>query len=189
MITLGKNQVEMSTNQKVKEMARYNSDSCSVAISQLIRNIIDASDEGNLGIPSGPGTNARGIAYAPSTTSDPPAVEFAKKAVLGLETNTCEDVSFSPADIALDVQTASGGSLVIDPSWELDAAADLRSKVTQAEAGTASREYAAGQGHGLGEGGAGGGGMVMKFVLACRGKAPNNALHVGYSVYRKRIGH
>jgi len=185
MLTLSKNEIEMGTNLKVKEMAQYNCDSCTITVSKLIRHIVDQSNEGTVGIAAGSAL-APGIAYAPSTTSDPPGTEFAKKVLFGLTTGGCEDVQLNPVAIANAVNAASNGQLTIGPS-ELDSAADIRSSVVTAAAGSAALEHMGGIGHGLGESGASGGGMVMKFVIACRGRAPYNALHVGYSVYRKNL--
>lgn len=185
MLTLSKNEIEMTTNLKVKEMAQYNCDSCTITVSKLIRHIVDQSNEGNVGIAAG-GALAPGIAYAPSATGMDPATEFANKVLFGLSTGGCEDVQLDPVAIANAVNAASNGQLTIDPS-EMDSAADIRSSVVTAQAGTAALEHMGGVGHGLGESGASGGGMIMKFVIACRGKAPYNALHVGYSVYRKNL--
>jgi hypothetical protein len=189
MITLGKNQVEMSTNLKLHEIARYNSDSCTVGVSKLIRHIVDASNEGTIGFDAGT-TTAPGVSYPTSTDGDTPAVEFANKVLFGEGTDdqTCEDVSFNTVAIDNSVQTASGGNFAIDATRELDSAADIRGKFVVTAAGSAGPEFDNASSEGLGGGGAGGGGMTLKFVVACRGRAPNNALHVGYSVYRKTIG-
>lgn len=187
MITLGKNQVEMSTNLKLKEIARYNCDSCTVAVSKLIRHIVDESNEGTIGIAAGSAT-APGIYYPAATGSNTPAVEFANKVLFGEGTNnmTCEDVSFDAVAIANSVQTASGGSFAINTARELDSGADIRAKFVGTSPGSAGPEYD--NASFLGSAGVGGGGMTLKFVVACRGRAPNNALHVGYSVYRKTLG-
>jgi hypothetical protein len=185
MLTLSKNQIDMATNLKVKEMAQYNCDSCTVTVSKLIRHIVEQSNEGVVGVTEG-GTLAPGISYAPATTAMSPATEFANKVLFGLNTNTCEDVQIDPVAVANALSAASNGALTINAD-EFDSAADIRSSATVAAGGSASLEHMAGYGHGLGESGASGGGMVMKFVIACRGKAPYNALHVGYSVYRKNL--
>ena len=185
MLTLSKNQIDMATNLKVKEMAQYNCDSCTVTVSKLIRHIVEQSNEGVVGVTEG-GTLAPGISYAPATTAMSPATEFANKVLFGLNTNTCEDVQIDPVAVANALSAASNGALTINAN-EFDSAADIRSSTTAAGEGSASLEHMAGYGHGLGESGASGGGMVMKFVIACRGKAPYNALHVGYSVYRKNL--
>lgn len=186
MLTLSKNQIDMTTNLKVKEMAQYNCDSCTVTISKLLHHIVDQSNEGNVGIAAG-GNIAPGISYAAPTTGVDAATEFAQKVLFELNTpGTCEDVMIDPVAVNNAVNVASNGQLVIDPS-EFDSAADIRSTVAKAEAGSAALEHMGGIGHGMGESGASGGGMVMKFVIACRGMAPYNALHVGYSVYRKNL--
>jgi hypothetical protein len=187
MLTLSKNQIDMATNLKVKEMAQYNCDSCTTTVSKLIRHVVDQSNEGVLGIKGGAGsTLAPGIGYAPSTTGVDPQVEFAQKVLFGLEAAGCEDVWIDQSLVSDAINAASGGKLVIN-AGELDSAADIRSTVTVAQAGSAASEHMGGIGHGLGESGASGGGMVMKFVIACRGMAPYNALHVGYAVYRKNL--
>jgi hypothetical protein len=179
----------MSTNLKVHEIARYNCDSCTVGVSKLIRHIVDASNEGTIGIASGTAA-APGIVYPAATGGDTPAVEFANKVLFGEGTDnmTCEDVSFDAVAIGNAVQTASGGSFDIDAASELDSGADIRAKFVGTAAGSAGPEFDNASSEGLGGGGAGGGGMTLKFVVACRGRAPNNALHVGYSVYRKTLG-
>ncbi len=183
MITLSTNQLEMASNLKLKEIARFNCDSCLVTVSKLVQHIVNESNQGNIGIAAGTAL-APGIRYAAPVTAASEEVEFAQRVLFGLETQGCEDVFFDAQTIAAAVSAASGGTLTIAPT-ELDAAADIRAKTVGPEAGFASLEFAAGQGHGQGEGGASGGGMVLKFLIACRGQAPNNALHVGYSVYRK----
>jgi hypothetical protein len=189
MITLGKNQVEMSTNLKLHEVARYNCDSCTVGVSKLIRHIVDASNEGAIGIDAGTAA-APGIYYPAATGSDTPAVEFANKVLFGdgTDNQTCEDVSFNATAIGNSVQTASNGNFAIDTTRELDSAADIRAKFVGTAPGSAGPEFDNASSEGLGGGGAGGGGMTLKFVVACRGRAPDNALHVGYSVYRKTLG-
>ncbi len=194
MITLSTNELDMATNEKVKQIAVYNCDSCTVSVNKLIRHIVDQSNQGMIGVGTGPGTMAPGIAYAPADTGLSDEEEFARKAMFGLDTGTCEDVALSPADIANAVNAASGGDLIIhaDPTGatmsELDSAADIMNMTVGSVPGTAAQEFAAGYGHGLGEGGAGGGGTEMKFLIACRGLAPYSALHVNYSVYRKNPG-
>lgn len=185
MLTLSKNQIDMATNMKVKNVAQYNCDSCTVTVSKLIRHIVDQSNEGTLGVAAG-GNIAPGISYLPSGTGLDPATEFANKVLFGLETGGCEDVQIDPVAVSNAINAASNGQLVIAAN-EIDSAADIRSSVTMAQAGSAALEHMGGIGHGLGESGASGGGMVMKFVIACRGRAPYNALHVGYSVYRKNL--
>jgi hypothetical protein len=189
MITLGKNQVEMSTNLKVHEIARFNCDSCTVGVSKLIRHIVDASNEGSIGIDAGTAA-APGIYYPAATGSDTPAVEFANKVLFGEGTDnqTCEDVNFDAVAIGNSVQAASNGNFTIDTARELDSGADIRAKFVGTAPGSAGPEFDNASSEGLGGGGAGGGGMTLKFVVACRGRAPGNALHVGYSVYRKTLG-
>jgi hypothetical protein len=185
MVTLSRNQIDMATNVKVKEVARFNCDSCTTTVTKLIRHIVDQSNEGVIGIAPGSAL-APGIDYAAATTSMTPQQEFAQKVLFGLQAPGCEDVQLSPQAIADAVNAASDGQLIINPN-EIDSAADIRSSVVTSAPGTAALEFAAGVGHGLGESGASGGGMVMKFVIACRGRGPYNALHVGYSVYRKNL--
>lgn len=184
MITLGKNQVDMATNQKDGQIARYNADSCTVAVSKLIRMVVDASGEGVIGVATGSGTQAKGMSYQNSLN----ATQFANKVLYGTATpGICEDVALNPLAISGQTSAATSGQFTIFPT-ELDAAADIRSTVIKSVAGTASREHMHGVSSGLGEGGAGGGGTMMKFVIACRGRGPGNALHVDYAVYRKILG-
>ncbi len=193
MITLSTNELDMATNEKVKQIATYNCDTCTVSVNKLIRHIVDESNQGVIGVDSGANTMAPGIAYAAADTSYSDEEEFARKVLFDLDTGTCEDVSLSPTAIANAVNAASGGLLTIfaDPNAaisELDSAADIMNMSVSSAPGTASQEFAAGYGHGLGEGGAGGGGTEIRFLIACRGLAPYNALHVNYSVYRKNPG-
>lgn len=182
MLILSKNQVDMATNLKVKEMAQYNCDSCTVTVSKLLRHLVEQSNEGNVGVASGAGGMAPGIAYTTSAT------DFAERILFGKadDPNMCEDVMIDAAAVSNAVNAASNGKVVINPA-ELDSAADIRATVVGAAAGSAALEHMGGVGHGMGESGASGGGMIMKFVIACRGRAPYNALHVGYSVYRKNL--
>ncbi len=194
MITLSTNELDMATNEKVKELAKYNCDTCTVSINKLVRLIVDQSNQGILGInPDAGDSLAPGIEYAEAEVTTDDTEEFAKKVLFGLEKSTCEDVWLSPGGIADAVYDATDGDFTIyadedESLFELDSAADIVGREVSPVFGTASQEHAAGMGHGLGEGGAGGGGMQMKFVIACRGKAKYNALHVNYSVYRKILG-
>ncbi len=190
MITLSTNELDMATNEKVKQIATYNCDTCTVSINKLIRHIVDQSNQGMLGVDSGPNTLAPGIAY-PAGSSYGDEEELARKVLFGLDTGTCEDVFLSPTAISNAVNAASGGQLTIYSGagmTELDSAADIMNMSVSSAPGTASQEFAAGYGHGLGEGGAGGGGTELNFLIACRGMAPYGALHVNYSIYRKNPG-
>ncbi len=193
MITLSTTERDMATSDKVKQIAKYNCDICTVSINKLIRYVVDQSDQGILGVGTGLGSWAPGIEYEVASTGASDAEEFARKVLFGLDTDACEDVWLSPIAIADAVNAASGGDLTIfnDANAvvpELDSAADIMRMTVGSAPGTASQEHAAGYGHGLGEGGASGGGMELRFLIACRGRAPYSALHVNYSVYRKILG-
>ncbi len=193
MITLSTNEMDMATNEKVKQIALFNCDTCTVSINQLIQLIVDQSNQGGIGVGAGLGSLAPGIDYAAADTGYSDEEEFARKILFGLNTDTCEDVWLSPTAIGNAVNAASGGNFLIssDPDVavpELDSAADIIMSAAEGVSpgvGNASEEFAAGN-EGLGGGGPSG--LRLFFLIACRGRAPYGALHVNYSVYRTPVG-
>jgi hypothetical protein len=164
-------EVDMSTNEKCKEEARYNSESCAVSGIKLIKMTSrKATKQGVLGIAEGDAAIA-GITYAEAADSSSKEEEFARKVIGDLDNDICEDFELSPADFDM----TAGGS--VEPAG------------ASANAGTAANRQISGYSYGVGLGGASGGGFSKWFLLGCRGGGcSGNARNVSYVRYRRVPG-
>jgi hypothetical protein len=170
LITMSNFEVNMATNEKCTEEARYNAESCSVSGIKLIKMVsTQAAEEGILGIPEGD-DKIRGITYADAEGTGTKEEEFAKKVLGVLEDDVCEDFNLSQNTI-------------------LDAAANFRPMGSSSNAGTASNRQISGYSYGIGLGGAGSGGTAKWYVLASRGNGCNGyGRHVSYVRYKRVLG-
>jgi hypothetical protein len=172
LIIVSNSEVNMAANEKCKEEARYNSESCTVAGIKLVKMTSQvATKEGILGIPEGNNGPIPGITYADKTDHDSKEEEFARKVIGDFNSGICEDFQLTPADLNMN----AGGS--IEPAG------------ASANAGTAANRQVSGYSYGIGLGGAGGGGFSRWFVLGCRGGGCNGtARNISYVRYRRVPG-
>lgn len=171
LISLSINNMKMATNEKCKETARYNGQTCAVAGIKLIRLTGEtAAETGQLGILAGD-DDILGITYADPETSLTAEAEFASKVFGALDDEVCEDFGLDVADTSI---TAGGNLLAEGPS---------------AHEGTAANRQMSGYSYGIGLGGAGGGGFNTFFVLACRGTScAISGRHAAYVRYKRVPG-
>lgn len=172
LATMSTFETDISTSEKCKEEARYNSESCSISSAKLIKHTLDeAGEQGNIGIPEGDG-RILGITYANPQGAGTKEAEFGNKIFASaVQDNVCEDFTLTPLGVPMD----SAGNI-------LAAGAD-------ANMGTAANRQAAGYSYGVGLGGAGGGGFTNWFVISCRGGGCNqNGRHVSYTRYKRVPG-
>jgi hypothetical protein len=171
LIKVSNFEVTMATNEKCKEEARFNAESCAVSGIKLVKMVsAQASEQGILGIPEG-NSKILGITYADAEGAGTKEEEFAQKVLGTLSDNVCEDFELTP------------------PNMNMDAAANIRPLGGSANAGTAANRQISGYSYGIGLGGAGGGGVNKWFLIACRGGGCNgNGRHVSYSRYKKVLG-
>ena len=165
-------EVNMTTNEKCKEEARFNSESCAVAGIKLVKMIsTQASEQGILGIPEGDG-KILGVTYAEAEVSSTKEEEFARKVLGDLPDDAvCQDFTLMPANT------------------NMDAGANIRPLGGGANVGTAASRQISGYSYGVGLGGASGGGTNKWFLIACRGGGCNgNSQHAYYSRYKRVIG-
>lgn len=172
LITLSTFEIDMSTSEKCKEIARYNSESCTISGAKLIKMVATkATEEGVLGIPEGD-SRVQGVTYADAQNGGTKESEFAMKVLgTGQNDNVCEDFTLSPA------------------GTNMDAAGNLLPMGADANMGTAANRQISGYSYGVGLGGAGGGGFTNWYILACRGGGCNsNGRHVSYTRYKRVPG-
>jgi hypothetical protein len=171
LITISNFEVEMATNEKCKEEARYNSESCAVSGIKLIKMVSKLADEkGTLGIAEGD-SDILGITYADAEGAGTKEAEFARKVLGDFDDAVCEDFTISPA------------------GWNMDAGGNIEPAGATANPGTAANRQVSGYSYGIGLGGAAGGGFSKWFVLACRGGGcGGNARNVSYVRYKRVPG-
>jgi hypothetical protein len=170
LITMSNFEVNMATNEKCTEEARYNAESCSVSGIKLIKMVsTQASEQGILGIPEGD-NKILGITYAESESASSKEAEFAQKVLGTLDDSVCEDFE-------------------LRQNTNIDAAANIRPLGSSSNAGTASNRQISGYSYGIGLGGAGSGGTAKWYVLASRGNGCNGyGRHVSYVRYKRVLG-
>ena len=168
LMNVATTEIDISTGEKCKEEARYNSESCTMAGAKLIRMVLDeAANEGMLGIPEGD-PRIRGISYADEGSANKGADFAAKLFDVRTPDMTCEDFSLTPV------------------GKNMDAGANLRSMGAAAPIGSAANRQISGYSYGVGLGGAAGGGFVGWYVLSCRGGGCNGeGRHISYSRYKR----
>jgi hypothetical protein len=172
LITVSNFEVDMSTSEKCKEEARYNSESCSVAGAKLVKMVMqEANNEGVIGIPEGD-NRILGVTYADPEGAGTRETEFALKVMMAAQQDTvCDDFSLTP------------------PGTNMDAVGNLLPMGADANEGSAANRQISGYGYGIGLGGAGGGGFSNYVVIACRGGGCNSTgRHVSYSRYKRVPG-
>jgi hypothetical protein len=159
----------IATNERCKEVARYNGESAAISTSKLIRLVTDLDSKGIVGIPQGDPL-AQGIEYPPTQSGDNPETEFYYKVIGTMPggDNTCDDVTLSQ-------------------NLGFDALTDIRTQGPEAVAGARALEFASGYTQGVGVGSTTGG-TALYFVVASRGGGCDNANHIIYSRYRKVVG-
>jgi hypothetical protein len=153
------------------EVARYNSESSTMAVAKLIRMVSEkADDEGVLGIPEG-SPLALGIVYPETSGAGSKEAAFALKVLGGPDDEVCEDATLEPQ------------------GFNMDAGADIQPDGATATAGTAANMQASGYSYGIGLGAAGGGGTSKWFIIAGRGGGGmQDCRHISYSRYRRVLG-
>ncbi len=174
LATISGFELDMVGSEKCKEEARYNSESCIVAGSKLIKMVLEeAKDEGNLGIPQGD-MRILGITYA-----SPPQVAATVEGDFAMKIMQPENVDAVCQDFTLTPPVAPN----------LTAGANILAGGTQANKGTAANVQMGGYSYGIGLGGASGGGLSNWFTLACNGGACNqNGRHITYARYKRVLG-
>lgn len=169
LITVSTYEVDMAFNEKCKEEARYNGESCTIAGIKLLKMISDAaSTTGDLGLEEGHDW-IPGITYAePESAGNTKEEEFARKAFGKLDDDpVCEDYQLGL------------------PSTNLDSVGNVNRVGASANKGTAANRQVSGYSYGIGLGGAAGGGFNVYFVLACRGDSClNSGRNVSYVRYK-----
>ena len=172
LVTISNFEVDISTSEKCKEEARYNSESCTISGAKLIKMVAtEASEQGVLGIPEGD-NRVQGVTYADAEGAGTKEAELAMKILATDQSDTvCEDFTLTPA------------------GTNMDAAANLVPMGADANMGTAANRQISGYSYGVGLGGAGGGGFSNWFIVACRGGGCNsNGRHVSYTRYKRVPG-
>ena len=172
LMTISTMEVDMAANEKCKEVARYNGESCAVSTIKLVKMVATmASETGELGIPEGDG-RIQGITYAEAVSAGTNEAEFALKVLGELDGDTvCDDVTLTP-------QNAN-----------MDATANILEDGSTGNMGTASNRQIAGYSYGIGLGGAGGGGISKWVIVACRGgSCGGDGRHFSYARYKRVLG-
>lgn len=173
LITISNFEVDISTSERTKEEARYNSESCTISGAKLIKMVAtEASEQGALGIPEGD-SRISGITYADPQGANTREGEFALKVLGSIQQDTeCQDFTLTPAG-----------------ANNMNAAGNILPTGASANKGTAANRQISGYSYGIGLGGAGGGGFSNWFVLAGRGDGTNkNGRHVSYTRYKRVPG-
>jgi hypothetical protein len=172
LIIVSNFEIDMSSSEKCKEEARYNSESCSISAAKLVKMVMDeATKEGVIGIPEGD-SRILGVTYADAVDGDNKEVEFAMKLLTADQDDTaCEYFSLTP----------EGNNM--------DAAGNLMPMGADAIEGNAANRQISGYGYGIGLGGAGGGGFANYVIIACRGGGCNSyGRHVSYNRFKRVPG-
>lgn len=171
LVTMSNFELDILASEKCKEEARYNSESCTISTTKLIKMVtIEASDRGIIGIPEGD-NRIPGITYANPVAGGTRHGDFALKVLTAGQQDVCDDVSLTPQNANM---STSG---------------DVMAAGSDANMGTAANRQMSGYSYGVGLGGAGGGGFSNWFIVACRGGGcNNNGQHVSYTRYKRVPG-
>ena len=172
LATISSFELDITASEKCKEEACYNSESCIVAGSKLIKMVAtEAKDEGNLGIAQGD-LRIQGVTYPPPQGASTSEADFAMKIFLpDQQDNVCQDFTLTPQNT------------------NMIAGANILPTGADTNRGTAANRQMSGYSYGIGLGGASGGGFSNWFTLACRGGGcSNNGRHVSYARYKRVPG-